>query len=282
MVKQTPKNRKEKSMGNMENLVIEEEMTENTEEPTVEEVVENEPEIVQEEPEKKYSDADVDAIVARKIARERSKITREMEEKYAPHREAEAVLNAGLKTSNIAEATARMREFYKDKGVEIPEYQAPSYNEEDLRVLAENEAQKIIESGYEDVVDEVDRLAAKGIKNMTPREKLVFRSLAEHREAEGRRQELLKIGVKEDVISSKEFRDFAKQFTSETPIANVYKLYEKTLDKPHIEQIGSMTNTKPGEEKTFYTPEEVDKLTSKDLDDPKIFQRVRESMKRWK
>ena len=268
-------------MENMEEVVVEE-MTEKTEEPTVEEVVENEPEIVQEEPEKKYTDADVDEIVARKIARERNKLNREYEERFAPYREAEQVLNAGLETSNITEATAKMREFYKERGLNIPEYQTPSYTEDDLKALASYDAQRVIEMGFEEVVEETDRLAAKGVQNMTPREKLVFQNLAEHRGAEERRQEFLKMGAKEDVIQSKEFRDFAKQFTKDTPVVNIYKLYEKTLDKPPVEQIGSMVNTNPGEEKTFYTPEEVDKLTSKDLDNPKIFQRVRESMKKWK
>ena len=41
------------------------------------------------------------------------------------------------------------------------------------------------------------------------------------------------------------------------------------------------TQTVKSEEKTEYTPEEVDRLTEKDLDNPVIFERVRKSMLKW-
>lgn len=40
-------------------------------------------------------------------------------------------------------------------------------------------------------------------------------------------------------------------------------------------------NAKTQGEKEFYTPEEVDRLTEKDLDDPKVYQRVMKSMTKW-
>lgn len=43
-----------------------------------------------------------------------------------------------------------------------------------------------------------------------------------------------------------------------------------------------MKNGSHDDVKTYYSPEDVDKLTEKDLDNPVIFQRVRESMKSWK
>ncbi|MBE6953099.1 MAG: hypothetical protein E7452_06060 [Ruminococcaceae bacterium] len=36
------------------------------------------------------------------------------------------------------------------------------------------------------------------------------------------------------------------------------------------------------QEKEFYTPDEVDRLTSRELDDPKIMERVMRSMTKWK
>lgn len=272
-----------------ENLVLDN--TENVDEQTTEEIVdggtepEGEPQDGTQEPVKTYTEeelnARVDELLAKKIARKEAKIRKEYEEKYSPYKEAESVLNAGLGTSNITEATNNLREFYSKKGVNIPKYE-PSYNENDMKVLANAEANSIIESGFDEVVEEVDRLAEKGVDNMTPREKLVFTKLAEYRKAEGSRKELASIGVKNEVIDSKEFKDFSSQFNSEIPITKVYELYTKTLDKPQIEKIGSMKNGNTQEEKVYYTPEEVDKLTEKDFDDPKIFQKVRESMAKWK
>jgi len=51
--------------------------------------------------------------------------------------------------------------------------------------------------------------------------------------------------------------------------------------KPIPQNIGAV-NSSSSKEKDFYTPEEVDKLTSKDYDNPKIMERVRQSMLKWK
>ena len=46
--------------------------------------------------------------------------------------------------------------------------------------------------------------------------------------------------------------------------------------------ITGATNTSSTAEKDFYTSEEVDRLSEKDLDNPKIFETVRKSMLKWK
>lgn len=258
--------------------------TENVEEPATEESVEEVAEPNKEV--KMYTEEElnsrVDELLAKKIARKEAKIRKEYEDKYSAYREAETVLNAGLGTDNITDATKNLREFYEKRGVNIPQYQASSYNEEDLKVLAGNEAQKIIDYGIEEVTEELDRLVAKGAANMTPREKLVYKSLFEYRQAEGAKQELLSIGVKGDVIDSKDFKDFAAKFNSNVPITDVYAMYAKTTKNANVEKIGSMKNGDHADVKTYYTPEEVDRLTEKDYDNPEVMKRVRESMKKWK
>ena len=67
-------------------------------------------------------------------------------------------------------------------------------------------------------------------------------------------------------------------------ISEIYEMWEKVNGdiptKPA--STGSSKSTTPDNQiKEYYTPEEVDKLSSKDLDNPTIFQRVRESMKHW-
>ena len=275
-----------------ENLV-EEETTENAEEQAAEEIVEEDngkileesstEEKVEEEPkeqEKVYTEEEfnnrLDEILAKKIARKEAKIRREYERKYG---EAENILKAGLEKDTFEDAVDELKNFYTEKGVQIPKYE-PSPRE--AEILADAEAREIIDSGYDDIVEEVDRLAEIGVDNMTPREKIVFSKLAEYRKSEEERRELASIGVKDDVIDSKEFQEFSSQFTSNTPISKVYELYTKTLDKPKIEKIGSMKNGNSQEEKTYYSPEDVDKLTPEDYDNPVIFKRVHDSMAKWK
>lgn len=102
--------------------------------------------------------------------RAKAKLTREYEDKYS---RVETVLNAGLGTSDLAEATNKLADFYKQKGINIPEQ--PRYSDRDVELLARAEADDIISSGFDEVVEEVDRLADIGVANMTSREKATFK-----------------------------------------------------------------------------------------------------------
>lgn len=228
------------------------------------------------EPEKLFTQEDLNAAVGKAKARARAKVEKEYERKYGSLMN---TLKAGTGKETVEEVDDTFKKFYRGKGIQIAE--KPAYSEEDIALLAGAEAKDIIDSGYDEVVEEVDRLADLGTENMTPREKALFKALAEHRQSAERGRELSAIGVTEDVYNSPEFQKFAGMFNSSTPITEVYKLYAKSV-KPQVEPIGSMKNGSHDEGKTFYTPEEVDKLTSKDLDNPVIFQRVRDSMKLWK
>lgn len=274
-------------MNNNEELVTD--VTENVEAQTTEEIasVETVEQSETVEMPKTYTEeelnARVDELLAKKIARKEAKLRREYESKYSDYKEAESVLNAGLGTSNIKEATENLMEFYKKKGVEIPKY-TPSYNDYDMKAGAELEANEIIESGFDEVVEEVDRLADKGVDNMTPREKLIFSKLAEYRKTEGNRQELAKIGVKDDVINSNEFKEFAKDFKSDVPITKIYEKYAKLQPKPEVEVMGSMKNATSTDSgvKDFYTRDEAMKFTKKDFDkNPALFKAVEQSMLKW-
>jgi hypothetical protein len=275
----TLKNRRKKMFEENKEPVTD--VTENVEETTeqtegVEEVVETPKTYTEDE-----LNARVDELLAKKIARKEAKIRKEYEEKYSSYKEAETVLNAGLGTSNITEATENLREFYTKKGINIPKYE-PTYNNYDMEAGAEKEANSIIKLGYDEVVEEVDRLANKG--ELSPRDKLIFNKLANYRKAEKNRKELAKIGVKDDVISSSEFKEFAKDFKEDVPITKIYERFEKTQPKPKVETIGSMKNatSKDSGVKDFYTRDEALKFTKKDFDkNPALFKAVENSMLKW-
>ena len=257
-----------------ENLVTEE-VAENMEQTTDE---------IAEQPEAKFTQADVDRMVKEKldevmpgkIARTRAKIEREYDRKYGG---LVNVLRAGIGAESVEDATDKLTEYYQSKGVELAKQ--PSYTERDTELLAQAEADEIIRSGFEEVVEEVDRLASKGVVNMTPREKLVFKALAEHRQSAEKVRELSSIGVPESAYNSEEFKTFAGQFKESVPMKEVWKQYQKATNTSNVESIGSMKNGSHGEEKTYYSPEDVDKLTEKDYENPLTMRRVRESMLRW-
>jgi hypothetical protein len=253
-------------MENMENLVTEQ-VTENVEQTT-------------EQTPKTYTQEEVDAIVGKRVARNTAKITKQFERKYGGLTE---VLKAGTGKESVEEMTDTFKQFYQKKGIQIP--QEPTYSARDIELLARAEANDIISSGFEEVVDEVDRLADLGVENMTPREKAVFKVLAEHRQTTERGNELAKRGVTEDVYSSKEFAEFASKFNSSVPISQVYDIYEKTQPKKQHQTMGSMRNSDSGDAgvKDFYTPEEARRFTKKDFDkNPALFAAVEKSMLKWK
>ena len=265
---------------NIENNLAE--MPENVVEQTTEEAVEGVPTTETQVEEKRYSDEELNQILAKKIARKEAKLRKEYEEKLASYKEAEMVLNAGLGTSDIREATNNLKDFYKQRGVDIPQYQ-PSYSDDDVKVLASNEAQKIIEYGFDEVADEVDRLAAKGLENMTDREKLVFNQLAEYRKSELDKKELAQIGVGESALQDSDFIEFAKDLNPRLSTKEKYERYLKYKPKPQVETIGSMKNATDQEGvKDFYSYEEAVKFTKADFDkNPDLFKAVERSMPMW-
>ena len=229
---------------------------------------------------KTYTQEEVDAIVGKAKARAKAKVEKDYQRKYGG---LEEVLKAGTGKESVEEMTDTFAEFYRGKGINIP--QKPNYTAKDIEVLARAEANEIISSGYEDVVEEVDRLTAVGAANMTAREKALFKVLAEHRQSAERSHELNKIGVTEDVYNSQEFKDFAGKFNPNTPIKDIYDIYAKTQPKKEIKTMGSMTNHNSGDKgvKDFYTVEEARRFTKKDFDEnPALFAAVEKSMHRWK
>lgn len=255
----TRKNRKEFTMNENENQVIEEQVTETVEQPT--------------ESPKTYTQEEVDAIVGKRLARQEAKIRKETEKKYG---RLEEVLKAGTGKQSVEEVTDTLTDFYQKKGIQIP--QRPRYSDRDIEVLASAEAEEFISAGYEDVVEEVDRLAKVGVKNMNARERALFGKLCEHRQATERARELSQRGVTEDVYNSDEFKSFASKFNSKTPIGEIYDLFEKTKPKKNIRTMGSMRQGQNTGPKDYYTPEEIERLTEEDLDDPKVWEAVRRSM----
>ena len=235
---------------------------------------------IAEQPVKTFTQEEVDEMVGKRLARREAKIRKEYDRKYG---QLEEVLRAGTGKENVEEMTDTFRQFYQKKGIQFP--QKPAYSDSDIEVLANAEAAEIIRGGYEEVVEEVDRLAKLGVENMTSREKKVFKTLAEHRQKTERGKALSQMGVTEDVYSGKEFQDFARKFTSATPITEVYDIYRKTQPKKEIKTMGSMKNSDSADDgvKDFYTPEEARRFSKADFDkNPKLFESVVNSMQKWK
>lgn len=249
----------------------------NENENLVTEVAENAEQTAEQTP-KSYTDEEVNAIVGKRLARQEQKLRKEYDRKYGRLTE---VLTAGTGKEDVDELTDTFEKFYESKGVKINK---PQYSAKDIETLARAEANDIISAGFEDVVDEVDRLAEIGIENMTAREKAVFKVLAEHRQSAERAQELTKIGVDKEVLNSPDFKEFQRMFREDTPISKVYEQYTKTQPKKEFKIPGSMkSQAAEPTVKDFYSYEEAVKFTKKDFDaNPDLLRAVEASMQKWK
>ena len=253
---------------NNENLALEN--AENVETATTEEIV---GEQVTEPAEKTFTQSEVNEIVKGAKARAKAQVRKEYDRKYG---NLTNVLKAGTGKESVEEMTDTFTKFYEGKGIKIN--REPDYSAKDIEVLAAAEANEVIRMGYEEVAEEVDRLSDLGVDNMTPREKALFKVLAEHRQKTERQNELSKIGVTEEVFNSKEFQDFAKQFNPTTPISDIFNIYRQTQPKKDIKPMGSMKNTVTNEVKDFYSAEEISKMSEDDLRNPDVWNAVRRSM----
>lgn len=268
-------------MDEKEKNVIDE-VTENVEE-TTEQTTEQVAEQVEAPAAKTYTEEEfnqrLDELLGKKIARKEAKIRKEYEKKYG---NLESVLRAGTGKENVEEMTDTFKQFYESKGIQIPK--EPEYSARDIEVLAKAEANDIINAGIDDVIEEVDRLADIGLSNMTAREKAVFKTLAEYRKTAEQTKELSKIGVTEDVYGSREFKDFASKFSSNTSIVEIYDIYNKMKPQKEVRKMGSMISNTVQDKgvKEFYTRDEALQFTKKDFDkNPELFKAVERSMLKW-
>lgn len=257
-----------------ENLVEE---TENVEELTTEEEVQEEeqPQIEEEQPqqEETFTKKQVDEMIAKKLSRKEAKLRKEYDRKYG---RLENVVKAGLGTNDTEEAVEQLTKFYTDKGINIPQ---ENYSSKDLEVLAEAEANDIISDGYDEIVAEVDRLAAEGDK-MSQREKLVFTKLANERKRIEESKELASIGVTE---LEPEFKEFESKLNPSLSLKEKYEIYLESKPHKEVKTIGSMTSKVNNNElKEFYTRDEALRFTEEDFEkNPKLEEIIEKSMQKW-
>lgn len=277
---------------------VTEEVTENTDAQAVEkfgegieltDTAETEKETVEETKEEQpkgrfMTDEEIDNLVMKKVNRRMAKLEAQKEKELSVYKDTENVLKSALGANNIDEANKKLREYYTAEGVKLPDVYKPGLTSREVEVLAKADAQDFIDDGYESMLNEANRLAAKEYKNLNERERIVFNTLAEKLTQEDNKRNLLKLGATEGILNDKDFIDFKNQFNSKTPIGDIYNLYLKTRDsKTKPVAMGSMKDTVAQKEtKDFYSPTDVKNLSDDDWNKPGVWERALASMKKWK
>lgn len=218
-----------------------------------------------------------------RLIRDRIKREREENKKLAKYQQLENVIKAGLGVDNLDEAISKTSEFYKEQGINIPEYH-DSYNERDEKILAKADAQEIIDLGKEEMEAEANRIASIPANERSVREKTIFDTICKELISLRDVDELKSKGYKTDILQTKEFSDFRNQFNVNTSISKIYEMYNKvngqTVERPKSPGSAKSTTTVK-QIKDYYSPEDVDKFTDEDWNNPKIMKVVDKSRLQW-
>ena len=219
-----------------------------------------------------------------RIARDRASQERKFNKKLAKYKHLENVMNAGLGVDNLDEAISQASNFYKEQGIDIPEY-TESFSESDEKILAEAYAKEIIDLGKSEMETEANRIASIPAEQRSIREKTMFDILCKELMDLKDIDELKSKGYKTDILKTKEFSQFRDQFNVNTPISTIYEMYNKMngLEAKQPASPGSAkTNTSINEIKEYYTPEEARQFTEEDFErNPKLMEAIEKSMLQW-
>lgn len=213
----------------------------------------------------------------KRVARKMAKVERDYEKELSKYRDTENVLKKTLNIQDGEDVNTKLREYYEAEGVELPNRYEPELSAREIKALARDDAELIIDSGYEAMVNEAKKLADIGYDNLSAREKEVFLTLSEKISDERNRKELRRLGASEELLKDEDFIKFQKKFVSGTPMEDIYSLYRGNQQKPVVENPGSLKNNTPAQ-KERYTEEEISRMTSAELDDPKVWSKVMKSL----
>lgn len=225
-----------------------------------------EEEIVDERPTEEEIQERINNAVESRLARER----RKNEDLYR----IEDTLKKALGVEDRKEIIKNLGTFYKEQGIDIPNYRS----ERDEKILAKADAEEIKKLGYEEMEAEANRLAS--IPERSVREQTIFMELGKALTEQNQIKELKEKGLNADILDNKDFKSFKEKFSSDVGISEIYELYQKVnTKKEKPSSPGSVKSTTTNkDEKEFFTSKELDQLTEKDLDNPKILEKAIKSM----
>ncbi|MCI8654263.1 MAG: hypothetical protein HFJ48_00055 [Clostridia bacterium] len=251
---------------------------------TAQEVVQHSPEDIEKEITERANKL-FEENVENRLIRDRVKREKEHNKEISKYKQLENIMKTGLGVENIDEAISKASEFYKEQGINIPTYnENSSYSERDEKILAEADAREIISFGKQEMEAEANRIASIPEDKRTYRDKILFnelcRELINLRDVENLKNK----GYETEILNTKEFTEFRQQFNINTPIEKIVDMYKQMnnfkVERPKSPGSAKSTSTVK-QIKDYYSPEDFDKLTDEDLNNPNIMKIVDKSRLQW-
>lgn len=221
--------------------------------------------------------------VQERLIRDRRARENKNKEEFRKYKYLEDIVKAGTGTNSLDEAIKETADFYKGNGLDIPEFN--TYSEDDEKILGQARANDFINSSYEEMEAEANRIANIPRDKRTIREEEELYVLGTELTRRNNIKELKTKGYDTEVLETKEFREFSKQFNDKVDISKIYEMYQKVngLIPKKPSSPGSARNSTSQEVKEYYTPEEAKRFTEEDLErNPKLMEAIEKSMLQWK
>lgn len=176
------------------------------------------------EPEKQhsrmYTEEEYQRAINKIIARERGNKEKEINPLLA------TLKAVGFDGKTPQEVNQKLRQNYKDQGVEIPEYHE-NMSEREQKALAKLDADEVIELGEQAMQERFGELYQKYKQNnISVREQEEMNLIGKAHSVRLAKKELLSVGADPNIVESDKFKKFAQRYADNISIKEIYEDYK--------------------------------------------------------
>lgn len=178
------------------------------------------------EPEQKqhsrmYTEEEYQRAINKIVARERGQKEKEINPLL------ETLKAVGFDGKSPIEVNQKLRQNYKEQGVNLPEYKE-KMSEREQRALAKLDADEVIELGEQAMQERFGELYKKYKENnISTREQEEMSLIGKAHSVRIAKKELLTIGADPNVVESDKFKKFAKRYAENISVKEIYEDYKE-------------------------------------------------------
>ena len=177
------------------------------------------------EPEKQhsrmYTEEEYQRAINKIIARERGNKEKEINPLLA------TLKAVGFDGKTPQEVNQKLRQNYKDQGVDLPEYKE-SMSEREQKALAKLDADEVIELGDQAMQERFGELYQKYKQNnISVREQEEMNLIGKAHSVRLAKKELLSVGADPNIVESDKFKKFAQRYADNISIKEIYEDYKE-------------------------------------------------------
>lgn len=167
-----------------------------------------------------YTEEEYQRAINKIIARERGNKEKEINPLLA------TLKAVGFDGKTPQEVNQKLRQNYKDQGVEIPEYHE-NMSEREQKALAKLDADEVIELGDQAMQERFGELYQKYKQNnISVREQEEMTLIGKAHSIRLAKKELLSVGADPNIVESDKFKKFAQRYADNISIKEIYEDYK--------------------------------------------------------